>query len=184
MRALPVRCHPGFCRCVGGTSAVEFALVLPIMLVILLSGYEFSRMSAVSRKVTLTTRAIADLTTQNVALATSDLDTILAASAQIFSPYSTSSMTVVVSQLSVSALGIATVSWSRSLAGSTAGPGLPTGTVETVPAAMLQPSSYLVWCTVSYTYVPPVSTVFGLSKTLSDQIYMSPRLSNSIALSG
>ena len=164
----------------AAVSAVEFALVLPILLSLLLGGFELSRMQAVSRKVTLTTRAIADLTTQNVILSTSDLNVILGASTQIFSPFSTSGLKIVVSELVVDAAGIATVVWSQSL-NATA---LPVGQVQPVPAAIAQPLTALVWCTISYTYVPLVTKVFGLSKTLTDQIYMSPRLSASIALTG
>ena len=135
----------------AAVSAVEFALVLPIMLSLLFGGFELGRMQAVSRKITLTTRAIA-----------------------------TTGLKIIVSELAVDAAGIATVVWSQPL-NATA---LPVGQVEPVPAAIAQPNSSLVWCTISYTYVPLVTKVFGTSKTLSDQIYMSPRLSNSIALTG
>ena len=161
-------------------SAVEFALLLPLMLSLLLGGFELSRLQAVSRKVTLTTRAIADLTTQNAVLSRSDLNVILGASTQIFSPFSTSGLKIVVSELAVDAAGVATIVWSQPL-NATA---LPVGQVQPVPAAIAQPNSSLVWCTISYTYVPLVTKVFGASKTLSDQIYMSPRLSTSIALNG
>ena len=161
-------------------SAVEFALVLPILLSMLLGGFELSRLQAVSRKVTLTTRAVADLTTQNAILSTSDLNVILGASSQIFSPFSTSGLKVVVSELAISAAGVATVDWSQSLNT----PALPQGQVEVVPAGLAQPNTWLIWCKITYSYTPLVTTVFGTTRTLSDQIYMSPRLSNSIALNG
>ena len=178
-RSRPMPRRSLWCDC-AAVSAVEFALVLPIMLSLLLGGFELSRMQAVSRKVTLTTRAIADLTTQNAVLSTSDLNVILRASAQIFSPFSTSGLKIIVSELAVDAAGIVTVVWSQPL-NTTA---LPIGQVEPVPAAIAQPNTALVWCTISYTYVPLVTKVFGVSRTLTDQIYMSPRLSTSIALNG
>ena len=163
-----------------GVSAVEFALVLPIMLTVLFGGFELSRLQAVSRKVTLTTRAIADLTTQNVSMSSSDLNTILAASAQIFAPFNTSGMKIVVSELYVTVAGLASVQWSQAMNTTP----LTSGQIEIVPVNLAAPGTYLIWCTVSYTYTPLVTTFFGTTKTLSDQIYMSPRLSNSIALSG
>ena len=163
-----------------GVSAIEFALVLPIMLTVLFGGFELSRLQAVSRKVTLTTRAIADLTTQNVSMSSSGLNTILMASSQIFAPFQTSGMKLVVSELYVTVAGLASVQWSQAMNGTP----LTQGQIEVVPITLATPGTYLIWCTVSYTYTPMVTMVFGTTKTLSDQIYMSPRLSNSIALSG
>jgi Flp pilus assembly protein TadG len=47
-----------------GLAAVEFALVVPLMLVLFFGALEFSSGVAVDRKVTLVARTLSDLTTQ------------------------------------------------------------------------------------------------------------------------
>ena len=48
-----------------GLAAVEFALIVPLMLVLFYGTLEFSSGVAVDRKVTLVARTLSDLTTTN-----------------------------------------------------------------------------------------------------------------------
>ena len=72
-----------------GLAAVEFALVVPLMLVLFFGALEFSSGVAVDRKVTLVARTLSDLTTRRrTASPTIDLKNFFAASASILTPYS------------------------------------------------------------------------------------------------
>ena len=48
-----------------GVAAVEFAVIVPVMLVLFFGMVEFSSGVAVDRKVTLMARTLSDLTSQN-----------------------------------------------------------------------------------------------------------------------
>ncbi|MBA4038549.1 MAG: pilus assembly protein TadG, partial [Bradyrhizobium sp.] len=48
-----------------GVAAVEFAVIVPVMLVLFFGVDEFSSVVAVDRKVTLMARTLSDLTSQN-----------------------------------------------------------------------------------------------------------------------
>ena len=161
-----------------GLAAVEFALILPFMLLLLFGGFEYGRYASVSRKVTLTTRAVADLTTQYVTMSGNDMQTVLGASAQIFAPYATDRLAIVVSELSTNGAGLATVVWSKTLNGVALSP----GQTVAVPPAVAQPNGFLVLCQVSYDYAPVIAAAYGPTRTISDQLYMLPRHSNSIAM--
>ena len=170
-RMLP-RLLAGFAGDRRGVSAVEFAMLLPLMVALYLGSVEISDGVAIDRKVTLTAGAVANLTAQSTALATADMTNIFNASTAIISPYSASGLKIVVSCISISSAGKATVSWSATLNGSARA----TGSAITIPSALAVPSSQLIFSEVSYPYKPVVGYTITGTLTLSDTMYMSPRI--------
>ena len=61
----------------SGIAATEFAVIVPIMLVMFFGTVEFSSGVAVDRKVTLMARTLSDLTSQSTAVDDTDLDRFL-----------------------------------------------------------------------------------------------------------
>src|SRR5487761_1233206 len=73
-----------------GVAAVEFALILPLMLFIYLGASEVTQGLMASRKATLVARTLADLVSQQqsgVNLADTDLQEVFGAAATIMSPF-------------------------------------------------------------------------------------------------
>jgi hypothetical protein len=54
----------------------------------------------------------------------------------------------------------------------------------TLPSALVVPSTWLIWSEVSYSYKPTIGYVVTGTLNLSDQIYMRPRQSTDVKLSG
>jgi Flp pilus assembly protein TadG len=158
-----------------GIAAVEFAMLLPMMLTLYLGSVEVSTGVAVNRKVTLTTRALADLTSQYTDVTDADMSNILNASSDIIAPY-LSGLSAVVSELSIDANGNTTVAWSDTLNGTARS----VGEAVTLPASLVVPNTYLILAEVSYSYNPSFGYVLTHTMTLSDHIYMRPRQSTSI----
>src|SRR3954452_22540431 len=97
-----------------GIAATEFAMIVPIMLVLFFGTYEFSSGIAVDRKVTLGARTIADLTSQtSSSVADIDLKNFFAASASILTPYSVTPARPVISEIYVDASKVAKIQWSQ-----------------------------------------------------------------------
>jgi len=95
-------------------SAVEFALVLPVMALIYLGSFQLTQAIAIDRQVALTASTITNVVSQYTTISASQqMPDILDASAQVLTPYSSSNATVVVSGISISAAGVATIAWSR-----------------------------------------------------------------------
>ena len=159
-----------------GVSAVEFALLLPLMVTLYLGGVEVSQGLTIDRKVTLVARSVADLAAQATTINNSDMTNILNASTAVMLPYSTTGAKVTVSQVSIDANGVATIAWSDSKNGTARA----TGTTVTLPTALNIPSSSLIWSEVSYEYKPVIGHVITGTMNLTDQIYMRPRLSDSV----
>jgi Flp pilus assembly protein TadG len=156
-----------------GVSAVEFALLLPVMIGLYLGSVEISSGVSIQRKVTLTAGTVANLTAQATSLATSDVSNILNASTAILSPYATTGATVTVSCLGIDSTGKAKVDWSVTKGGTAR----TSGSVVTIPTALAVPSSQLIFSEVSYPYTPTVGYTISGTLTLSDKMYMSPRIS-------
>jgi Flp pilus assembly protein TadG len=161
----------------GGLAAVEFALLLPILMTLYLGSVELTTGIAIQRKVDLTAHAIADLSSQFTSITNSDMTNILNASSDIIAPYSASQLKSVVSELSIDANGQATVVWSDTLNGTAR----TVGSVVGVPTNLAVPNTYLLLGEAQYSYNPSYGFVVTGTLTLSDQIFMRPRQSNSVA---
>ena len=77
-----------------GVSSVEFAMLLPLMLTLYLGAVEISQAVGIDRKVTLTSRTLADLTSQVSSLSSSDMSNVLNASSAVIAPYDPSKLKV------------------------------------------------------------------------------------------
>lgn len=161
----------------SGVSAVEFAILLPIMITLFLGSVEATQGIAANRKIELTAHALADLSTQYTDITDADMANILAAGSAILPPYPTAGLKEVVSEISINDAGVGTVVWSDTLGGTA----LTVGTTVGIPSALAVPNTYLVLAQVSYSYNPTYGYVMTGSITLSDQNFMRPRESASIA---
>lgn len=103
-------------------AAIEFAMVLPFMLLLYVGGIELANGMAINIKVTAAAHSVADMVSQNTQVSASQLQNILGASTAILAPYPTTSngnslTTVTVSEVSTDSNGKATVQWSQSYNG-------------------------------------------------------------------
>jgi Flp pilus assembly protein TadG len=160
-----------------GLSAVEFAMLLPLMLTLYLGSVEISQGISADRKVTLTTRTVADLVSQVSSINNSDMSNSLNAAATVMAPFSSSNLKVVVSSIKVDASGKATVDWSDTLNGTARSK----GSSVTLPTALNIANSSLILSEVQYAYKPTIGYLISGTMTLKDQIYMRPRLSESVS---
>jgi len=163
-----------------GVSAVEFALTLPVMLGLYLGSAEVTQGVSVQRKVTLTARALADLSSQLTSIDSSQMTNIFNAGSAIIAPYASANLKETVSEVAIDSSGNATVVWSATLGGTA----LTVGQAVTVPSALAVPNTYLILGQASYGYNPTYGYVLTNTLTLSDQYFMRPRQSNSISYSG
>src|SRR3981081_2111175 len=89
----------------GGMAAVEFAVILPFMLVAYLGGIEIGDGVAIDRKVAITTRSVAYLPSRSTQITDADMASILGPSSTIIAPYPAPPLAVTVSQVMVDSKG-------------------------------------------------------------------------------
>jgi Flp pilus assembly protein TadG len=172
----------------NGVAAIEFAMIVPIMLVLFFGTVEFSSGIAVDRKVTLIARTFSDLVSQNTSVNDTNLSNFFSASCAIMSPYAgpppctpaNNPTNAVISELYVDPVSHkAIVQWSKAYQG---GAVRTAGTaVTTVPTSLLVDKTYLIFSEVSYLYKPTVGYVMAKAGiNLSDVAYTRPRQLNCV----
>lgn len=173
----PANIYRRFIASTRGVAAVEFALILPMMLLLLLASFDAGNGIAIYMKVRSATAVLADISNQYKTIHDSDMQQILGATSVVLTPYSSSPVVVVVSQLKITALGTATVSWSDTLNGAARS----VGSSLTIPNAFTPINSYLIFSEVSYTFTPLFGFFTKAPITLKDSLYSVPRSSASIS---
>lgn len=160
-------------------AAVEFAMVVPFMLLLLIGGIELGNARAIGVKVSETAHAIADLVSRNACVTDSALNTMLGASAATIAPYASGNATVLVSEVSTDANGKATVTWSKALNGTPRQVSQPI----TLPSALGTPSPAnvsLLLGEVTYRYTPNLGYTISGTIPISESYYLYPRVSSDV----
>lgn len=165
----------------SGVAATEFAIIVPMMLVLFFGVVEFSSGVAVDRKVTIVARTLSDLVSQNLSVTDTQFTNFFNAGNQVMSqyaqpPYSSSTLHSTISMLYVDPnTHTAKVQWSKGYAVRA------TSQVVTIPTALKVDGTYLIFSEVSYLYTPTIGYVMAPSGVnLADVSYSRPRQSSCV----
>jgi Flp pilus assembly protein TadG len=166
-----------------GVAAVEFAVIVPLMLVMFFGTVEFSSAVAVNRKVSMTAQSMSDLTSRYTNVSDTDVSNFFAIGNAMLTPYSATPLQATITEIYIDpSSGIARAEWSKG--------SVPRAVASTVPvpANLISRDSsnniiagqYLIFTEISYLYTPAVGYVMKTSVTLSDRSYMRPRISTCV----
>jgi Flp pilus assembly protein TadG len=166
-----------------GVSAVEFALLLPLMLAMYFGSIEVTDAVSADRQVALVAATVADITAQYQTVTTGDVANILAAAAAVLAPFSATNAKVTLSSVVIDANLNATVDWSRATAG-----GSPraqgSSVTGAIPAALRVANTSMIWGEATYAYKPIIGWVVTGTLNLSNQMFMRPRLAKCVQYTG
>lgn len=163
-------------------AAVEFALVVPVMLLLYVGSVEAGSVISVDRRVQTVAGSMGDLVSRsNVKIAACDIKDFFQASAGIMAPYSSTPLQQVVSSIFVKADGTTSVQWSESMGGAVA---LKAGDAYPLPSAMKNVSlnAYVIVATASYAYTPITGVVYNQQIQLRRENFYLPRFGGSIII--
>lgn len=157
-----------------GAALIEFAFVLPIMLLIYFGIAEVAKGVMIDRKVTSLNRALADLTSQVDSIATADMTDIFKAARLIMKPFNDAAPQMIVASIVTDGAGVAKVCWSDASNGAKA---LKPGDGFTLPSALRTPNTSFILARTSYTFTPTIGYVLtGPIAINSTDLFMRPRL--------
>jgi Flp pilus assembly protein TadG len=168
-----------FAKSTHGVAAIEFAMILPVMLILLLASFDAGNAIAIYMKVRSATYTLAAITNQYTTIQSTDMSSIVGATSVVLAPYPSAPVVVTISQIKISSASKATVSWSYSLNGTA----LTQTASVSLPSALFSNNScgtypcYLIYGQVSYTYTPSFGFFGAGGIALADSIYVAPRSS-------
>ncbi|MCI4679721.1 pilus assembly protein [Rhodoblastus acidophilus] len=165
-----------FLRDRRAVTAVEFALVVPIALLLLIGEYNLTDAMSTKRKLTITAHTIADLVARQPSVNASLMTAILNASAQIVSPYNMSNTSVVVAELTTDGSGKTTVTWSQAINGTA----LSQGAKVTLPAGLAEANTSIIYASVSFTFTPVFNGIIVSPTVFNSTFYENPRISSTV----
>jgi len=170
-----------------GVSAVEFALILPVLLVLLIGMEEITGAMNYDRKVSRIANSVADLVAQAQTTDEDELVAIMDLGEKILAPYPATDLEIIIASVTFDEDGDPSIDWSLD-----DGKGTPTGWSKggtppiTLPDTVAAPETSIVVSQVSLVYEPTFSGIFTnyfsreASLTLSDTYYLRPRLTDTV----
>lgn len=181
------RAWTGFGKASDGVAAVEFALVLPIMLLVYIGTVEAGALISMDRRVQSVAGALGDLVARSPAeIPATTLQDYFQAASGIMTPFSADELTQVVTQVFVDEDGNAEVVWSRQYIDGNYAVGTQhtAGADFDLPDAMIDVAldSFVIVSETSYAYTPLYGIVFDQPITLYRENFYLPRFGGSISV--
>jgi len=161
-----------------GISAIEFALIVPIMITMYVGVVEISHALTVDRRVTTVASVAADLVAQAEEVTEGDITDIFNAATSILQPYSSAPISIILTSVVADENNNTTVGWSRAYNGSA----YAKNSDFTVPNGLTQPFSSIIVAEVSYNYTPPIGEFITSTINMTDTFYLRPRRSLVVCL--
>ncbi len=158
----------------SAVAAVEFALVLPVMLTMLVGGAELANAMTADKKVSQAAATAADLVAQDNEIRNAEMNDIMDALRAIMFPFTDQGLTIRITSVQADAQGRLTVAWSdaRGIAPRAA------GAAVTLPQTqMVQPGGSVIWAEVTYQFQDEDGMFLTDGVTMEDQFYLRPRRS-------
>lgn len=157
----------------GGVSAVEFAIIAPVLIAFYLGLAEACQAYMAQKRMGHATAMVADLTAQESTVTPAIVGQFFAIGGLIMKPYSAASLNLRVTSVTRDANGIDKVDWSVGR-GMTV---LRKGSAFPIPAGVIDNGQSIVVSEAAYDYDSPVDYVMPGVTRFSHIYYLRPRTS-------
>ncbi len=172
-----------------GAAAVEFVLIVPILIGMYFMLNETANGMRAARKTTMVARVMADLATRKADLTDADRNNIFAAASPIISPFSSAPQSYRLTSIRFDSNGNGYVHWSE-VTGAGLGsayasctPAQGVGAIA-VPAGLKVANTSVVLAEALMKYRPVIGWNITGEINLKDQLYMRPRTSDYVSRNG
>lgn len=185
-----------FCIDRRGVAAIEFAFIVPVLLVMYFVTMEASQAIETSKKVSRIGSMVADLVTQQNTITKADLDAIMKIGTSTLQPYNRSTPKIIITAIQVTTDPTPKVQvvWSRKLDKGASSADAAKNSITTVPTALKIAGTFLVRVESDLAYQPIITWSadsqerLGLTSAFShismgETYYLRPRRSTTVPCS-
>lgn len=160
-----------------GLAALEFALVAPLLVLLLFGSVELTEVLNCNRRAENTTASLADIVARDTEITNQELADLWSAASSLMFPNSTSPLKMRISSVRILSATQAQVLWSDGYNGYTArAPNSPI----TLPAGMMTPNTSIIVAETSYQYTPPIGVFLNVAFPLDHIEYRRPRIADPV----
>ncbi len=169
-----------------GVSAIEFALIFPILIVLMAGATDLGQALMVHRKINQIVATTADLVSQQSSWTTTQLDAVLKGASSIVLPFSTDALTIKVAIIDIDKSYNKTENWSRAFNATSKSCNM-TASAVTIPNDIVESGVQMVVATATYCLTTPFSSLMqSVTGTLGYEYdrfsIMRPRTKDTITL--
>lgn len=191
-RTIRALCDPLLCRMpilLGaladrrGVSAIEFAMIFPVMLLLYSGTVEMGTALTINRRVATIATSAADIVAQEKTTTTPELQDVAAAGSRILDPYSSVPLKIVLTSVVADQNNVGKVDWSYASPGGT--PRAKNSTYPT-PTGLTQANSSVIVAEVTYDFTPMLNLKEFFSPgsyRMKHTFYSRPRKSTKVTKS-
>ncbi len=177
------RAGQAFRRDRRGTSAIEFAILLPVIVAGYFGMSELDLALMTQQRTSHAASALGDLTAQYQTLTLSNVTDIFNAASIVMQPFPTTTLQLRLTSVTLQSSGKATVDWSQAQGGLT--PYSKGATMAGLPAGLLvNTGDSIVMSEADDVFTSPVVYLLPSGYTFNDIFYLRPRYGTTIACSG
>ncbi len=164
-----------------GLAAVEFALALPLLIVITFGSIEVVRYVIIVQKIEKVSLTLSDLVAQSETITTADLNQIIVAAKEVMSPYNfDTDGYAIISSVTKTGIYPPVVNWQYKSSGTTRTSAIgSSGSNATIPSGFTMIDGDTVIITeVFFNYTPMLSGIIYNSSQIYNYSIYKPRLGN------
>ena len=163
-----------------GLAALEFALIAPLMVLVLFGSVELTELLATNRRAENAAASVADVISRDTDVTTPEINDLWAAATTLMYPNSATPLQMRVSSVQINTSTDARVLWSDGYNGySPRG----SGSVVALPSGMMIAGTSVILTETNYHYIPPIGVFLHVAMDLSHTEYRRPRVADPVTRS-
>lgn len=162
-----------FGKATGGLAALEFAILVPMMVLLLFGSVDVIDMLNANRRAQNVAASLSDVIARDTEVSTQEVNGLWTAAEVLLFPSNPGDMQMRISSISIESATTARVVWSEGHGGMA--PRTNNSTI-TLPAAMMQSGTSVILTETVFTYTSPLGLVLSAPITMRHNAYRRSRL--------